>query len=235
VACGSAKTVESPEPVVVDTEGPSSEPVLTESEATIVDEEPDPYNPVLVERDDAIWGPEQALVTVVWFTDLQDPFCQRVLPTLVSLLETYRSDIRIVVKHNPLPFHELAKHAALAAEGVRDQAGNDAFVRYLHVVYEHLRQLTAPVDLVMWAKELGVDVRSAFDNPTYNERVEADMALAKELGARGVPVFRINGLALRAQVYAEIMKGAKKPPGPGLKPVPPVKPFQPKLGSPAAP
>src|SRR5690606_24663433 len=60
-------------------------------------------------------GPEHAKVTIVEFSEFQCPFCNRVGPTLKKIAETYKDDVRIVFKHNPLPFHKDAKPAALAS------------------------------------------------------------------------------------------------------------------------
>ena len=51
-------------------------------------------------------GPKDALVTIIEFSEFQCPFCARVLPTLKKIEETYGNDVRIVFKHNPLPFHK---------------------------------------------------------------------------------------------------------------------------------
>lgn len=205
-ACGPTRSPEVPEPIVVDTNGLSSEPALTRVERPEMEEAPTTDNPVPVDPDDAIWGPSEAPVTIVWFTDFQDPFCARVLPTLARLLESYGSDLRIVVKHYPLPFHKLAHAAALAGEAVRDRGGDSKFVRYFHLVYDRQRRLMSVIDLITWAQEVGVDVRGAFTNDSYDRRIDGDTALAKELDLRGVPAFRINGLALSGAQSFETFK-----------------------------
>ncbi|MCA9527556.1 MAG: thioredoxin domain-containing protein, partial [Myxococcales bacterium] len=63
-------------------------------------------------------GPATAPVTIVEFSDFQCPFCSRVNPTMKQVMDTYGDKVRIVFKHNPLPFHQdapLASQAALAA------------------------------------------------------------------------------------------------------------------------
>jgi hypothetical protein len=63
-------------------------------------------------------GPATAPVTIVEFSDFQCPFCTRVNPTLKQVQDTYGDKVRIVFKHNPLPFHQkapLASEASLAA------------------------------------------------------------------------------------------------------------------------
>ena len=67
---------------------------------------------VPVSSKDPQWGKPTAPVTIVEISDFECPFCSRVGPTLKSLKEKYGPDkIRIVWKHNPLPFHKSARGA----------------------------------------------------------------------------------------------------------------------------
>src|SRR5579862_3334448 len=64
-------------------------------------------------------GPADAKVTIVEFSDFQCPFCSRVVPTVEQIEKAYPKDVRVVFRHNPLPFHPnapLAAEAAVAAE-----------------------------------------------------------------------------------------------------------------------
>src|ERR1700753_1592161 len=68
------------------------------------------WEPLPVGTDDPVWGSANAPVTIVEFSDLQCPFCARVHPTLQALEAKYGpSQLRIVFKHNPLPFHPNAR------------------------------------------------------------------------------------------------------------------------------
>ena len=64
-------------------------------------------------------GSADAKVTIVEFSDFQCPFCSRVVPTIDQIMKDYPNDVRLVFRHNPLPFHQnapLAAEAAVAAE-----------------------------------------------------------------------------------------------------------------------
>src|SRR4051794_11950623 len=66
-----------------------------------------------VGTDDPVWGAPTAPVTIVEFTDLECPFCARVAPTIEVLKQMYGpAQLRLVFKHNPLPFHAHARKAA---------------------------------------------------------------------------------------------------------------------------
>ena len=63
----------------------------------------------------AVTGPASAKVTIIEFSDYQCPFCSRVEPTIDQVKRTYPKDVRVIFKHNPLPFHPNAAPAARAA------------------------------------------------------------------------------------------------------------------------
>src|SRR4030095_1796802 len=72
---------------------------------------------------EAARGSASAPVTLVVFTDLECPYCQKLHGTIEDLEHQYGSKLRIVYKHMPLPMHKQARPAALAAEAVRKLKG----------------------------------------------------------------------------------------------------------------
>ena len=72
-------------------------------------------------------GKATAPVTIVEFADFQCPFCGRVEPTLSRSLAHYGDKVRLVWKHNPLPFHPRAEPAAELAIEARAQKGDKGF------------------------------------------------------------------------------------------------------------
>lgn len=145
-------------------------------------------------------GPADALVTVVIFSEYQCPFCARVEPTIHALREQYGNDLRLVWKNNPLPFHSNAMPAAEASMEVFAQRGANAFWQYHDVLFENQQALSRE-DLERYAGQIqGLDMarfRAALDNHTHQAAIEADQALARQLGASGTPSFFINGRNLR--------------------------------------
>ena len=150
---------------------------------------------VPVTDQDARWGSETAPVTLVMFTDLQCPFCGRAAVTIDALRREYGADrLRVVYKHNPLPFHKDAQPAALVAQAIFELAGFDAFLAFTHRAYENRGELSDQ-NLVQWAREVGVqraDLRLQL--ASAKRKVEADKALANDRGAQGTPTFFINGV-----------------------------------------
>lgn len=144
-------------------------------------------------------GPDDALVTIVEFSDFQCPFCSRVLPTLEEVRQRYGNDVRIVFRHNPLPFHDHAMAAAEAAEEVYRQLGSSGFFAYADRLFRNQRILDTTT-LVRLAGEVGADlgeVERALSERRHRSTIEADQDLTRSLGAVGTPTFFINGRELR--------------------------------------
>lgn len=74
-----------------------------------------------VTNDDNILGNKKAKVTIVEYSDFECPYCQKVLPTLKQVMETYGDQVRLVYRHFPLSFHPYAEQAAEASQCAADQ------------------------------------------------------------------------------------------------------------------
>jgi len=155
--------------------------------------------PLPIASDDPVWGAATAPVTIVEFSDLQCPFCSRVQPTIKSLQAKYGpSQLRVVFKHNPLPFHANARPAAKVADAVLRQGGSPAFFAFLDLAFEEQLKLSDEA-LASWVARVGLDpqvVLRRAELPETSEKIERDIALAAAVGANGTPAFRINGQTL---------------------------------------
>jgi len=144
-------------------------------------------------------GPDDALVTVVEFSDFECPFCSRVEPTMKQLQDKYGKDLRVVWMNNPLPFHKNAKPAATAALEAQAQKGDKAFWAMHEKMFANQKALTTE-NLETWAKELGLNMakfKKALAEDKYSKTIQQQQTLANSLGARGTPAFFINGRNLR--------------------------------------
>ncbi|MEM9189009.1 MAG: thioredoxin domain-containing protein [Myxococcota bacterium] len=144
-------------------------------------------------------GPANALVTIVVFSDFECPFCARLTPTLEQIENQYGQDVRLVFKHNPLPFHRQAMGAAEAAMEVRAQRGDQRFWEMHDRLFRNQDKLE-PAQLEQMAQRLGANLtryRRAIQNQTHRPAIEADQALARGIGATGTPSTFINGRNLR--------------------------------------
>src|SRR3989338_8524554 len=92
--------------------------------------------PPAVAEDDHATGPANAKITVIEFSDIQCPFCQRFHPTLQQLMAEYPNDIKWVYKHFPLSsIHPNAQSAAEASECLAEQLGDEGFFDYLEALF----------------------------------------------------------------------------------------------------
>lgn len=156
-------------------------------------------------------GPANAPVTIQIFSDFQCPFCSRVRPTLDRLLAE-RSDVRLVWRDYPLPFHENAMPAAEAAREVFVQRGNDAFWRFHDLVFENQRQLDTDSLVRLAAQVQGVDatrVRRALEQGTHRAAVRADMRAMDEVRSGvGTPSFLVNGRLVQGAQPIDVFRTA---------------------------
>jgi protein-disulfide isomerase len=156
-------------------------------------------SPIPVTSKDPTWGNADAPVTIVEFSDFQCPFCSRVGDTINQIKKTYGPDkVRIVWKHQPLPFHQQARPAHEASATVFAVAGSEAFWKFHDLAFQNQRNLTED-NFEKWAAESGADVakfKEAYKAKKHAAKVDEDQALAQKVGATGTPAFRINGVTL---------------------------------------
>jgi protein-disulfide isomerase len=164
------------------------------------------YRKVTVRADDPSRGPADAKLTVVLFSDFQCPFCSRVEPTLKELEGAFPGQVRIVWKHQPLPFHPNARPAALAAEAAREQG---KFWQMHEKMFANQQQLS-PAAYEGWAREIGLDLarfKAAVAASSGEARIAEDQALGRQVGADGTPTMFFNC----RQVVGALPIGAMRP------------------------
>lgn len=169
--------------------------------------QPDPNDELYVPVGQSpIIGPENALVTIVEFSEFQCPYCQRVGATLDQVVEEYGDQVRIVFKHNPLSFHDRAEPAARAAIAAQNQGQFEAFH---DLAFQNQRALTDE-NFIAWAEQLGLNIEQFQADMASEEtaaRIQEDQALARRLQAGGTPHFFVNGMRLRgAQPFASFQR-----------------------------
>jgi protein-disulfide isomerase len=154
---------------------------------------PDPAKRYRVEIGRAhVRGSDDALVTLVQWASFQCPFSQRVQATLRQLMAAHPGTLRIVYKHNPLPMHQRALPAAVAAEA----AGRQGKFWEMHdKLWDNQRDLT-DANFLKWAKQIGLNVatfKRDLQDPALTDLVLEHQKQATRLQARGTPAFFING------------------------------------------
>ncbi len=143
-------------------------------------------------------GPEDALVTLVEFSDFQCPYCSRVAPQLEALVDQ-NDDVRLVFRNLPLPMHNRAREAAKAALAA-DRQGK---FWEMHDALFARQPALGRANLAEIAGELGLDVEkfeADMQDVALDEAIEEDMALAQKLGVRSTPTTFVNGRLVRGAI-----------------------------------
>jgi protein-disulfide isomerase len=128
-------------------------------------------------------------VTVVEFYDLRCPYCRRMLPVLADLLRQDHG-IRLVYKDIPIlgEASVVGAHAVLAAQR---QGGylrlHDAIMAGApNITESSLREAAARAGLD-WGR-----LQRDMADPAIDARIDANLALARDLGIDGTPVYVIG-------------------------------------------
>ena len=143
-------------------------------------------------------GPKTALVTIVEFADFQCPYCKRAEATLQQIKTTYGNDVRLVFKHEPLPFHPRAEPAAELALEARAEKGDAGFWAAHDKLFDSQPHLD-DADLEKIATDLKLDVakvKSAIAHKKWANEIDKDQELSEDFQASGTPHFFIDGRRL---------------------------------------
>jgi len=142
-------------------------------------------------------GPAKAQVTVVEFSDMQCPHCQKAAPVVETLL-AQEPDVHFVFQNFPLPAHNWAEKAAGYVDCV-GRASNDAVWKFIKKTFEEQANITeanADEKLKAIATASGAnadEVAACAVKPDTKARIEASLALGKSVGVNGTPALYING------------------------------------------
>ncbi len=137
-----------------------------------------------------LYGNPSAPVTIVEFSDLECPFCARLHATLKQVIDESDGQVNWEYRHLPLPMHENARPAAIAAECVARLKDTNAFWQYLDVLFANVRNVNAAL-LKREAGKLGLTAEgydACITDPRVAAVVDADAAVVFErFGQQGTP------------------------------------------------
>lgn len=160
-------------------------------------------NPLKPEIDPsrAIWGPADAKITIVEYSDFECPYCSRGFQTVQEVKKAYDGKVRFVFKHLPLDFHPMAMPSAKYFEAIARQGADKAY-KFHDMVFENQGDLKSKKEkfLEEVAKKVGADLKKLkkdLADESLMTRINADMAEAQKFGISGTPGFLINGVSLK--------------------------------------
>ena len=153
-----------------------------------------------VSGDDWTKGPEDAILTVMEYTDFFCPYCGMAYAELETLMEKYPDDVRLV--YRPLPLDSLHPTAPLAAYAAESAGMQGKFWEMYSAIFsnqESISALTAE-ELTEWlkttAEELDLDV-DQFATDIASEDVINKITTAQqtmfEAGVSSTPTVLVNG------------------------------------------
>lgn len=157
--------------------------------------------------DDAVLGDPNAPVTIVEFSEYQCPYCSKFYnDAYQKLKEKYveTGKVKLVFRDFPLSFHEGAYPAALAAECVRDQAGDEGYFAMHDKLFENQDLLSGDAEAVAivlegFARDVEVDpdvYKECMASDKFQMEIFADASAGQAAGVSGTPSFLVNGILL---------------------------------------
>lgn len=189
--------------------GASTSPVMLPSApspdaAAAKPEEPPAVQKIEVPSYSPFTGPKHAKVTIVEFSDFQCPFCSRGAQAIHEVISSYPKDVKVVFRHQPLPFHSNAMPAAKAAMAAAKQG---KFFEMHDKLFANQNDLS-PAKIEGYAQELKLNMaklKADMESSEIADQIRKDSEYGTKVGANGTPTFFVNGrIFVGAKPFAEL-------------------------------
>ncbi len=160
-----------------------------------------------VTSEDNVYGPDNAKVTLISYSDFECPYCARFSATISQIINEYGDDVRVVFRHFPLSFHANAKGAAVAAECAAEQG---EFWEMHDMIFEANTEKN--MSLETWkdaAEEIGLDTNDfedCLESDRYDTKIASQMEGGAKAGVRGTPATFVNGKMISGALPFESFK-----------------------------
>ncbi|HBI17415.1 MAG TPA: hypothetical protein DDY52_04720 [Candidatus Moranbacteria bacterium] len=158
------------------------------------------------------FGPDDAKVKLVEYSDFQCPYCQLFQKTVSEVVKEYGDKVQFVFKNLPLEsIHPRAKAAAMAAECANEQG---KFMEYGDKLFANQKIWGDPKQtdnrmFTSYATQLRMDVskfNQCLTDEKYKDKIENDLKEATEFGISGTPAIFVNDKFKNGAVSAEELK-----------------------------
>lgn len=152
----------------------------------------DAMNPIS-QSDHVLGDLSKAQVVIVEYSDTECPFCKNFHKSIHSEIAKYGDKVAWVYRHFPLDsIHPKTRMEARATECVASIAGNDAFWKYLDVIFDKTPANNGLdlAQLPVFAEAIGVDKAKFADcyaSTTMDAVVEAQHQDGVNIGVTGTP------------------------------------------------
>lgn len=144
-------------------------------------------------------GSAQPKVMIVEFSDFQCPACKAAQPLVKQLMQTYKDNVKLVYRNFPLPQHQYARLAALAAETAGSVGKYWEYHDKLFATQEEwsaLKENEVVDRFVLFAEELKIPgelMQESLKSKTFENVIIQDIADGDKLGVSSTPSFYVNG------------------------------------------
>lgn len=142
-------------------------------------------------------GSADAVVTIEEFGDFECPPCGKLSLPIDQIAHDFHPHVRVIFRHFPLPMHQHAMPAALAAEAAGLQG---RFWEMHDLLYQEQPVWSkAPDPLALfhsYAGILGLNIerfKKDMASPEVTERVEREQREGAKLGVKNTPTLFLNG------------------------------------------
>lgn len=156
-----------------------------------------------VNENDWVRGSENAKITIVEYSDYMCPYCAALMGGMAQLMELFPNEVRLVMRHFPIPSHTLSLLATQAAESAGLQG---KFWEYSDYLYAH-QQDWAVMDLASFETYLvEKSVELGLDKDKFSQDLKSDAMVKKaqdasdeaiQLGISYTPFIVVNGRILQ--------------------------------------
>jgi protein-disulfide isomerase len=151
------------------------------------------------------WGPADAKVKIVEFSDFQCPFCEIFYKQTYQLIkQRYGDKVQFAFRHFPIAqIHPDAERASMASECANEQG---KFWEYHDALFLNQKNLSRDA-LVQYANQIKVpnieQFTTCLDSQKYLTKVQDDLNAGINYSVTGTPTFFINGnILVGAQQFA---------------------------------
>ena len=152
---------------------------------------------------DHIVGSLSAPIVLVEYSDFQCPYCQMVYPTLKQIVDGSNGQIAWVYREFPLTsIHPQAQPAALAAECISHELGNDAFWKFADTIFADQTKMS-PAYYAQLAAQLGANpttFASCVSSGKYQSVLDQGTQEAESNGGNGTPFTVVVGNGVQVPV-----------------------------------
>ena len=157
-------------------------------------------------------GTDDAKILIVEFSDYECPFCARFFSQTYPLIKSEYVDsgiAKFVYKDFPLSFHPQGEPAAIAANCIQNELGNEKYFEFHDLIFENQKALSRS-KYIEWAKNLGADENSytaCLEDPQMRQEVQGDVLEGTSLGVSGTPTLFINGVKIVGAQPFSVIQG----------------------------